>query len=321
VKVFVTGATGFIGQHLVQALLKDGHQVVALIRPGREIPPGCQEVRGDLLDVNSFVHCLEGVDGVVHLAALLDPVESEELAWKVNYEATLELARAATAAGARHFVFASSIAAIGFPGCSGLIKPDAPCDPTTAYGESKRSCEIALLDPESGYLPVSVLRPPTVYGVGERRNFLSLTRAVATGAFPVPGRGENRMSFCHVSNVVDALCFLLKNAHVNGLFHVADPDRITLKLAATTIADSLGARLLPVPFPLFVAKVAAISCELIARPLGKSPILSLQRLDTLTRDFALDCSSLAEAGFVAETTFAQGVEATIRWYRSVSLVE
>ena len=319
-KVFVTGATGFIGQHLVQALLKDGHQVVALNRSDRKLPSGCQEVRGDLLDVNAFAHCLEDVDGVVHLAALLDPVESEELAWKVNYEATLQLARVATAAGVRHFVFASSIAAIGFPGSSGLIKPDAPCDPATPYGESKRACEIALLDPERGYLPVSVLRPPTVYGAGERRNFLSLTRAVATGAFPVPGRGENRMSFCHVSNVVGALCFLLEHTHVRGIFHVADPNTTTLKSAAGTIADSLGARLLPVPFPLFVANLVAIGCELVAQPLGMTPILSRKRLDTLTRDFALDCSALCDAGFVAKTTFAQGVEDTIRWYRSASLV-
>ena len=128
------------------------------------------------------------------------------------------------------------------------------------------------------------------------------------------------MSFCHVSNLVDALDFLLIDSDERGIFHVADPEETTLHTVASTLAEALGKKLLPLPFPMGAAKLAAVACEVFARPLGKTPVLSLKRLDTLTRDFALDCSLLEARGFRPKTSFAEGVAETIQWYRSSGLI-
>ncbi|HJL18075.1 MAG TPA: NAD-dependent epimerase/dehydratase family protein [Sandaracinaceae bacterium LLY-WYZ-13_1] len=312
--VLVTGASGFLGARLVEALGDAG--VPARGLGHRRAPPRCAEgMRGDLRDPALRRRAVRGASAVVHCAALLDPVPSEREADEVNHRATVALAREAAEAGCRAFLFVSSQAALGWQPRAGLQREDAPARPTTAYGRSKRAAERALLAMDLGRTRRCVLRPPTVYGPGERRNFLALARAAATGVFPVPGRGDNRMSFCHLDNAVEAIRFALSHPDATGVLHVADPRAPTLREVVDTIARAAGRRPFAVPFPLPAARLAARACELAFAPTPWPPPLSRGRLRTLTSDCALDVSRLAALGFRWPVTFEEGVRETVASYR------
>jgi UDP-glucose 4-epimerase len=231
----------------------------------------------------------------------------------------VELALAAQAAGAHTFVFLSSIAAIGFPAEGGLMAPDHPCAPTSLYGRSKRDAELALLRlaPE---LRVVVVRPATVYGPGERRNFLALTRAVAAGRVFLPGAADNRMSFCHLSNLVDAVARLVETGEARGILHVADDPTPTFEQAVSTIARSLGRPPPRLRLPLALAKSLAFMSEVGFGAVGRAPPLSRARLRTLTADAALDVSKTHALGIVPQVSFEEGVRRTVAWYQSEKLV-
>lgn len=318
--VFVTGAAGFVGGHVARALLARGRQVRALVHRREPALDGIERVRGDLAAPDGFTAALAGAEAVVNCAALLDPIEHAAQADRINHVAAVELARAAARAGVRTFVHLSSLAAAGYHPGSGLVAPDARCRPTTAYGRSKLAAERSLAALDVPGLRRVLLRPPTVYGAGESANFLALTRAVDSGWFLVPGRGDNRMSFCFAQNLADATCFVLDEPRASGVVHVADEPVVTFRVAVETIAGALGRRLLPVPFPIPLARAAAIGCEGVFGVLRRHPPLSRARLTTLTADCALDTSQTAALGFRPQVAFADGVRETIRHYRAEGLL-
>ena len=320
--LFVTGATGFIGQHLVAELVERGERVRALVRGEGPAPGGAEPVRGDLRQVEALAPALAGCRAVIHAAALLDPITDAAAAERVNVQATVALARAAQRAGVGCFVHLSSIAAIGLRDIRGLVGPRTPCRPAreSIYGQSKRAAELALLGLEHSGMRLVILRPPTVYGVGEQRNFLALTRAVATGLFVVPGRGDNRISFCHVGNLTSAVRFVAEEPRAEGVLHVADETAPTLREMTSLIGAGLGRRPLPLPFPLPVAWLVALALELGCRPLGRTPPLSRSRLRTLTGRFVLDGSALRALGWRPPVTVAAGVRETVDWYRAERLL-
>lgn len=317
--VLVTGASGLVGSRTCEALADAGITVRALAY--RRRPASAAEtVAGDLRDARVRRHAVEGAHAVVHCAALLDPVESERAADEVNHRATVALAEDAAAARCRVFVFVSSQAALGWRDAGEPLAEDAPARPTTAYGRSKLAAERALRRARLGTMRLVILRPPTIYGPGERRNFLSLARVAATGLLPVPGRGDNRMSFCHLDNIVDAIRFALSREHVHGVTHVADEHPVTLREAVNTIARAAGRRPKPIPFPMPIARAAAVACEAVFAPTRWAPPFSRARLHTLTCDCALDTGRLARLGFEWPVGFDEGVRETIASYRHEGLL-
>ncbi len=310
----VTGGGGLIGGRLLEALDDAGVPARALAhrRPVR----AAEVIHGDLRDAGALPALCQGIDVVAHCAAALDPVDSEAEAQRINCDATLALARAAKDAGCRAFVFLSSQAALGWRPDAGLVGEDAPATPTTAYGRSKRAAEEGLLAEPWGSTRVVILRPPTVYGPGERRNFLALCRAIARGGFPILGRGDNRMSFCHLDNLIAAIRFVAEAEPARGILHVADEPPATLAGAARILADAAGARLMPGRVPLSVARGLAGALEAAFTPLGRRPPLDRARLTTLTSDCALDTSRLRALGFRPPVRFEDGAREAVRRYRS-----
>ena len=210
--VLVTGASGFVGRHACAALLDSGFVVRGTTRnPGTL--PHCDEtvVVGSLDSTSDWRAALERVDAVVHLVAVThDGVARAQpaLLHDVNVAATLTLARQAAAAGVRRFVFMSSVKVNGefSPRIAGeplrfhgRMQP-APMD---AYGRTKLDAESALFSQTS--LDVIVLRPPLVYGVGQKGNLASLARAIQRG-IPLPFAAiDNRRSLVGAGNLADAI--------------------------------------------------------------------------------------------------------------------
>ncbi len=318
-RVLVTGGAGFVGEHLLDRLVRAGHDVRALVHIREPTVPQVEQVRGDLNDDESLYEALRGVDQVVHCAALLDPVSDAREAACVNHLASVRLARLALDAGVDTFVFLSSIAAIGFRQSAGLVDEAVACAPTTIYGRSKRDAELGLLG-VSGALRMLILRPPTVYGPGERRNFLALARAVESGRIFLPGAAKNRMSFCHVDNLTAAVATLLAHQTAHGIVHVADEPAVTFEQVVGTLGVALGKPRRPPRVPLAVARGVSVVTTALCQAVGREPPLPASRLRTLTADFALDTRSSRRLGVASEVTFEDGVRDTVDWYRREGLL-
>lgn len=315
--VFVTGGAGFIGKQLLRDLLAAGHSVTALQHRTPVAVPGAATVTGDISVVEPLLPVLRRAEHVIHSAALLDPVDDAEAAERINHRASVALARAAASQGVRSFVFLSSISAIGFQARAGLVGEDTACAPTTFYGRAKRDAELALQAEQLGSMRLVIVRPPTVYGPDERRNFLALTRAVLRGRIFIPGAGDNRMSFCHVRNLSSATLTLMGEGRARGIVHVADLAPVSFRKAVETLHDALGRRGFVPQVPHALATAIAWGMQ---TTLGSRAPLTLRRLRTLTADFALDTSRYAALGVPPPVDFDAGVRETVDAYHAAGVL-
>lgn len=260
--VLVTGASGFIGRHLVDSLLRGGHRVLCAVRRGSEIPPALHSEAvvqieiGDIADETDWSSVLQDVDAVVHLAARVhvmqetaaDPLECFR---RVNVLGTQRLAEAAVAAGVRRFVYVSSIKVNGeSTGDTPFRADDAPA-PADPYAVSKLEAEQLLWRLAAvSATEFVVVRPPLVHGPGVKGNFARLVQWVRRG-LPLPlGAVRNRRSLLAVENMVDFLGVCLVHPRAVGeVFLAADGHDWSTPQLIRAIASALQRRppLIPVP--------------------------------------------------------------------------
>lgn len=260
-RILVTGVAGFIGAALAPLLRARGHDVVAGTRGG---------------DWGSLA---AGCSAVVHLANIAHTSADRASLWKVNVEGTRRIAEQAAKAGARRFVYLSS------------IKAAAPDD---AYGESKLAAEAALAG-VAGLEPV-ILRPPLVYGPGVKANFLALMRAIDRG-LPLPFASiENRRSLIYLGNLADAIVCCVDAPMATGrTYPVSDGAPISTPALCRALGAALGhsARLFPFPVALLE----------LAPPMRK-----------LTRSLEVDDRAIrAELGWQPPFSFEAGISSTTEW--------
>ena len=253
----VTGATGFVGRHVVPVLRRNGWRTRLALHHPDPASVDCSVVTGSISSDTDWGEALRGIDAVVHLAARVhrSPAVQQaerELYWEINTNATLQLARAAAEVGVKSFFFMSSIAVNGSSteGRPAFRENDLPA-PETIYAESKARAEehLAELSMRSS-MRIVVARPPLVYGRGARGNFSLLARAVRAG-IPLPfGSIANRRAFIAAANLAD---FVLHSLSVDGVAYetyiVADDQQVSTPDFIRHIAYALGckSRLLPMP--------------------------------------------------------------------------
>jgi nucleoside-diphosphate-sugar epimerase len=263
-RVLVTGASGFIGGILCAELLREEHDVAALVRrPGSE-PAGTRAAVGDLCDGARLGEILarERPRCVIHLAAEIASQRSESKVREVNVEGTrrlldacLSLAGDDPAAGPR-VVFSSTV--VTGEAAGALLTEARPLPVRTPYGRSKQECERMLLD--SG-LPVVVLRPSHVYGPGGWYAHELIPRLRQPGRFAVIGRGENMWDVVHVDDVVGALALAVEHAPSGSIYHVVDDEPISFYDFMSTSAEALGVgppRRIPAALARLVAGANAV---------------------------------------------------------------
>ncbi|MBR1129989.1 NAD-dependent epimerase/dehydratase family protein [Bradyrhizobium iriomotense] len=231
--VLVTGASGFVGRHVVPALVRAGWSVRRAVRS----PGGAEDevVIETIGPETNWQAALEGVDAVVHLAARVHHTQDEydvQLYRNVNIAGTLHLARSAAAAGVRQFIFVSTVLVHGRSNEGRApFSEDDTLTPRGLYGMSKAAAEAGLRTlARNGDMKISVIRPPLVYGAGAKGNFALLTRAVSLG-LPLPFAAiRNHRAFLAVQNLSSFILRRLAHPDPDSnfeIFLVADREQVS----------------------------------------------------------------------------------------------
>lgn len=280
-RILLTGATGFIGQALLNELLRREHEVVAVKRKSTSelpVPGACRSFFvADMSTDIDWLMVMQGVAAAIHTAArahVMNDKVADPLAEfrKVNVDGTLNLARQAAAAGVKRFIFISSIKVNGEATSPGkpFLASDVPA-PEDAYGLSKLEAERGLMQiaAETG-LEVVIIRPPLVYGPGVKGNFASMIKLVEKG-LPLPlGAIHNRRSLVGIDNLVDLIIRCVDHpAAVNQIFLAGDGEDVSTTELLRGVARAMGRppRLIAVPAALLTCGAMLLGKRTLAQRL------------------------------------------------------
>ena len=262
----LTGATGFIGQYLLRELPKRGYRLRMLLRRPASVPMlTASAVIGDLARPQNMSAALEGVDAVIHSAGLAHRMSGvpEDDYRVLNTEATIGLARAARRAGAKRFVFLSSIRAQCGPTSDTVLTEAVEPRPTDAYGKSKLAAERGLAELDLDWVS---LRAVLVYGPGVKGNMAQLMR-LARSPFPLPlgslGARRSLLALENLSAAIEAV--LAAPGTLRRVVIAADPQALTVAEMIAAMRRGLGRQ--PHVFPLPAALI-----ELLLRAAGREEI-------------------------------------------------
>lgn len=318
-RAFLTGATGFVGGHLVDQLLAAGHEVTALVRsPAKAAGLAARGVRllaGDLHATEALHAGAATADVLFHVAALTGAVDEAEFL-AANRDGTAHVLAAAMASPTcPRLVYVSSMAA-GGPARVGVPKRDASDDrPVTMYGRSKLAGEQVLRTADH---PWVILRPPTVYGPRDRDNLLTVFKAARTGFAPVFGDGSMELSAIYVEDLA-AACLAGATAPgvVRGTFYVNHPEVLTSGGLVREVGRTMGreVRLLGIPEP--VARGILTLTGGIAAVFKRKTIL---RADKATEFYQAAWTGdpapfTAASGWTATTDLRRGLARTWAFYQ------
>ncbi len=317
----VTGACGFIGGYLVEALIDAGYEVHCLFRKDTNLRLLEQRkvnlCLGSYDDKSSLLPVLRGKDYIFHLGAVID-APGWPTYYRVNTVGTKNLVEAAIEADQRlkKFVYVSSIAASG-PSVRGAPKSEKdPCCPISLYGKSKLLAE-DFINQNRGLLPAVIIRLPNVLGVGERK-VLTVLKLVKNRVVPLLGNGEKQTSLCFVEDVVGALILAAKKSEAVGeTYFVTDGRAYSWR----EIIDCI-ARLLEVDgfvLKLHNWEMSAIASlgEAVAKLIKAPPLVSTHDIVACRNYYFLYDGRKIERdlGFKARACLEEGMKAIICRYK------
>jgi len=299
--VALTGATGFIGQYLLNELPKRGYRLRVLLRRPTMLPEGCASaVIGDLAKPYNMAEALSGVDAVIHSAGIASTMSGlpEDDYRLFNTEATVKFARAAERARVKRFVFLSSIRAQSGPTADGVLTEEREPRPTDAYGRSKLAAEQGLADTRLDWV---ALRLALVYGPGVEGNMARLIK-LARSPYPLPIAGlKAEHSLLALDNLVEAVDKVLAvQQPLKRPLIVADPKPLTLGAIIAAMRQGLGRRaaLFYVPKPLLKSALRAAG-----HADGYEPLFG---------SLVADPSALAKLNWVPRVETRAGLAALVR---------
>jgi dihydroflavonol-4-reductase len=317
-KALVTGGTGFVGRHLIDSLLRRGDEVTALVRSpvkarSLENTP-VRLVRGDLDDTQALESACTGQEVIYHVAGLVAARNEAEF-FRVNRDGTERLVAAAAARSSARFILVSSMAA-GGPSESGRpLTGDEPAGPVTGYGRSKLAAEEVV---RNGPLRWTILRPPAVYGPGDRE-ILKVFKIARLGVAPVFGGGRQELSLVFGPDLGDALAAAGHgDGAVGRVYYPCHPEILTSGEMVQTIGRSVGRSVTILPLPSILARSLLAITAAGARITGNATLLTPDKANEFFAPaWTADPGPLTrDTGWRAEHDLASGARLTLEWYRA-----
>jgi nucleoside-diphosphate-sugar epimerase len=316
-KALVTGATGFVGSHLVEALRRVGIEVTALARsPTKAAMLREQGVRvesGDLHDYASLERAATDQDVVYHVAGVV-AARSEAEFLSANEGGTKNVVAAAERRGNPRFVLVSSLAA-GGPASRGMpLKGSESPRPVTAYGRSKLAAERVV---QTSTLPWSIVRPPIVYGPRDRE-VLKLFRIGRLGVAPVFGDGTQELSAVHAEDLARAFIAVGSSPSAIGrIYNACHPDVFTSAEFCREIGAAMGRPVGTLRIPAVLGRALLSLTETSARLTGQTTILTTDKANEFFQPaWTGDPTPLMnDCGWQARYDLRSGLAETYQWYR------
>ena len=316
-KVFVTGATGFVGSHVVEHLRDKGYDVQIIARNTSKmdfLPDGIALHRCSLTDPSPICNELATADYFIHIAGLTKARNKKEF-YDVNAETvriwleTLER----TAPGLKRFVLVSSLAAIR--PSNEPISEDAEPAPLTDYGKSKLLGE-KYAQQFMKRLPITIIRPPAVYGPRDKDIFFYFKLA-SKKILPLVGNPERKFSAIYIEDLAEAIFLAMENrAAIGETFFVTDGEPHTWREFADEVGHAIGGRQLKIRLPCIALRIAALFDETISFILRRPALLSFQKVRELLDSWVANGSEIQrKLGFVPKYDLKAGVAKTAKWYR------
>lgn len=322
-QILVTGATGFIGTHLVNRLLSENQQVRCLarntsVRPA-EFADRVEWVIGDLQDKESLIKATAGVDEVFHLAGAIAAQNAFEFL-QINTYGTENLLSAMTenANPNARFVYVSSLSA---GGPASALKPnheDDPAFPVSAYGNSKLAAEIALLR-QKEKIHVTIIRPAIVYGPGDRET-LRLFKFAKNHIVPRMGLRNSFFSMIYVDDLVQMMWLASRSNLSSGeIFYAADQrdEGYSVSEIIKITAQILNTWTVPIIIPKSFLYCSAAVLDFWSKLARKQSLLNRDKYREMIQKYWVCSSEKAQRllGYEPKTTLIEGVQKTILWYK------
>jgi dihydroflavonol-4-reductase len=320
--VLVTGANGFVGSHLTEALLASGYRVRCMVRQTSDLTflrdLDVDLVYSDVCDAGCLRDACQGVDAVCHCAALTRAMDQETFL-RVNAQGTEALARAALEASPdlRRFLYISSMAAAGpSQGADDFLDESRPPQPLNWYAKSKWAAEQALLSLNS-QLPLTIIRPATVFGPRDRDVF-AYFELVKRGLQLQLGRNDRWYSLIYVRDLVDLLVLALEDDRALGQTYFGCTLAVTYADLAQAIARAMNKRTLRITLPEAVLTPIALGAKVQERLTGRPALLNEQRVLDLRHPYWLCSGEKArqELGFRPRYNLERAILETADWYRN-----
>lgn len=318
-KAFVTGGTGFIGSHLVEALLQsdDYDEVRCLVRTKDKWLEGLnfKRITGDLQNFEALSEGLENADILFHIAAIVKaPTEKEFI--QANVDATEYLVRIAQKKGVKNMVILSSLAAAG-PSNGSPKTEDQTMNPVSMYGTSKKEMEARIQDIAKEDESIKVIRPPAVYGPREDQIF-AFFQAFSKGICPIVGDGNNpRVSMVYVGDLVNGILKAADHTKtgIHSYFISGEGTHSWNEIRAIT-AKVMNKKTIPLKLNTKLVKKVAGAVENVASLFGIYPVLNKEKANELILEWT--CSSEKaeqELNYRPQVSLAEGISRTIHWYK------
>ena len=318
-KAFITGATGFIGSHLADRLIKDEKytEVRCLVRSTDKWLNGKDFVRikGDLTDYNALTKGIKGADVIFHLAAIVKAPSQKEFNL-ANVSPTEDIIRIAQKNGITNIVILSSLAAAG-PSHGTPVDENKILAPVSSYGRSKRDMEISIHQFAGKYDSIKIIRPPAVYGPREDQIFTYFS-TFKKGLSTMVGDGNHpRLSMVYVDDLINGIMKASQklDSGVHTYF-ITGPETYNWKQIHAVTQKVMGKKAIKLKLKPWLVKKIGTSLETFASLFGNYPVLNKEKANELVLEWT--CSSRKaeqELGYKPKVTLEEGISRTIHWYK------
>ena len=302
-KILVTGATGFIGKHLIIELVSKSHKVRCLVRKTsrkedvnylKKLKVGL--VYANLVEQKMLKNIANNIDVVIHLAGIgnINAVSHKYYLQykKINVVGTENLLEECKKAKVKKFIHFSSIAAMGLIKKIGKINVNDCCKPETPYEKSKYESELVV---KKSHIPYIILRPPMVHDWKHpNKEIEKLVKFIKFGVVPVIGKGDKKIAMIHINNLVNATVSIINNNVKNKIYIINDKKLYTLNELIFILSKSLNKNPFVVHIPVWLIKILVKLMELLARIFGFIPSFTSKRIESMITDKIYDNSGIIE---------------------------
>ncbi len=319
-RVFITGASGFLGGSLARALAQEGAEIRALCRPAtdrallQDLPIAWYQ--GDVISRESLVNLFRGADWIIHAAGRLGQAGvSEDTYLNVNVDGTRNVMAEALATEGRSRVLHLSSPGVLGPTGPHALGEDAPFVTTNPYERSKAAAERVVAEYAARGLPVVTARPGFVYGPGDR-HVLGLFKSIERRRFFYIEGGRHLCQPTFVADAVGGMLACLRKGRVGEVYHLAGPQIVSFRELAETIASALSVPPPNLAMPRKLAMFLATALRALASVSGRTPALSPTAVAFFSEDRVVSWKKARdELGYLPRHDLPTGVAATAKWYR------